>query len=250
MEGCEGPLGELTCKQCSNRLKEDKSPACQQGNITKDMAPPPPPPCPDMGHVLVQGAKVWKHGVAVCGQACVTARHAPQKTCCTHISQPFTFMTTKGCPTGQHTPRAREHMGLQLHQPIDIHIDLSWSLNKATNWIGTGKTMGSKQPTSAETRGRRVCTSPCSGKWGGGVLVPERLGSVRVSVLPRAMRRDTTYGAHKRDSNETLKFAFGTSGACEQVACLVPLKRQTLCGTDPEASPTEQTIRVAMQHHV
>ena len=34
-QGVRAPLGEPTCKQCSNRLKEDKVQACQQGNIYK-----------------------------------------------------------------------------------------------------------------------------------------------------------------------------------------------------------------------
>ena len=37
-QGVRAPLGELTCKQSSNRLKENKLQVCQQGNITKDMA--------------------------------------------------------------------------------------------------------------------------------------------------------------------------------------------------------------------
>ena len=42
----------------------------------------PCPPRPNMGQVLVQGAKMRKHGVAVFGQARVTARHVPRNTCC------------------------------------------------------------------------------------------------------------------------------------------------------------------------
>ena len=32
------PLGELTCKQCSNRLNDDQLQVCQQGNVTNDIA--------------------------------------------------------------------------------------------------------------------------------------------------------------------------------------------------------------------
>ena len=37
-QGVRAPLGELTCNQRSNRLKDDKLQACQQGNTIKDMA--------------------------------------------------------------------------------------------------------------------------------------------------------------------------------------------------------------------
>ena len=50
--------------------------------------PPPPPPCANTGKVLVQGAKVRRHGVAVCGQARVTARHVPRNTHCRHGPTP------------------------------------------------------------------------------------------------------------------------------------------------------------------
>ena len=42
----------------------------------------PPTPCPNMGQILVQGAKVRKHGCAVFGQARFTVRHVPRNTCC------------------------------------------------------------------------------------------------------------------------------------------------------------------------
>ena len=65
------------------------------------------------------------------------------------ISQPYPFMTTKGCPARQHTPRTQEHMELHLHHHFDTYIDHSCSLHKATNhilhWIGTAKTMVSKK---------------------------------------------------------------------------------------------------------
>ena len=43
-----------------------------------------PPLRPNTGQVLLQEAKVRKHGVAVFGQAHVTAWHVPQNTCCRH----------------------------------------------------------------------------------------------------------------------------------------------------------------------
>ena len=43
--------------------------------------PPPPPGCPNTGQILVQGAKVRKHGVAVFGQARGIAQHVPRNLC-------------------------------------------------------------------------------------------------------------------------------------------------------------------------
>ena len=37
-QGVRAPFGELKCIQCSNRLTEHKLQACQQGNLSKDMA--------------------------------------------------------------------------------------------------------------------------------------------------------------------------------------------------------------------
>ena len=44
-----------------------------------------PPPPNTSRQVLVQGAKVCKHKVAVFGQAHVSAWHAPRNTCCRRI---------------------------------------------------------------------------------------------------------------------------------------------------------------------
>ena len=44
-------------------------------NLRAGQMQPPPPPCANTGQVLVQGAKVRKHGVAVFGKARVTAWH-------------------------------------------------------------------------------------------------------------------------------------------------------------------------------
>ena len=66
-----------------------------------------PPPWANTGQVLVQGVKVWKHGVAVFGQACVCVRHVPRNTCCrpkptlplkTRQHKAFIFMCTAQVP--------------------------------------------------------------------------------------------------------------------------------------------------------
>ena len=61
----------------------------------------PPPPCPNTGHVLVQGAIVRKHGITVFGQARVTARHAKHD----NTKQQASIH-----------PGTLEHMELQLNQ--------------------------------------------------------------------------------------------------------------------------------------
>ena len=142
------------------------------GTHMETMTPPPPPPCPTTGQVLVQGAKVRKHGVPVFGQARVTARHVPWETSCRHNQNLPTQTTTKGVQQSGIHPRTQEHMELQLHQHIGTRADPSCSLPKATNhilcWTGTAETMGPKKPPpqkqSGETRGRRVRTK------GGGVV--------------------------------------------------------------------------------
>ena len=65
------------------------------------------PSCPDMHQVLVQGAKMRKHGVPVFGQARVTARHVPRNTCCAH-NPTLPLHDYKVVPnTPAHTPEHR-----------------------------------------------------------------------------------------------------------------------------------------------
>ena len=115
-----GPGMQRRCAPCYNNERAEGGPGPSRDEIRRPMYGTPalrqrgcgsatparvqscpsgggPPSCLNMGQVLIQGAKVRKHGVAVLGQARVTVRHVPRNTCCSHPS----FMTTKGGPTGQ-----------------------------------------------------------------------------------------------------------------------------------------------------
>ena len=62
------------------------------------------PPCHNMGHVLVQGANLREHAVAVFGQARVTARHVPRNTCCRQKpGRPMTIQSNRPADTPEHT---------------------------------------------------------------------------------------------------------------------------------------------------
>ena len=108
-------------------------------------------PRPNMGKVLVQGAKARKHGVAR-----GTARHVPRNTCCRHQPSLPLHDYNRVPNTPAHTP---EHKRTY----------------KATNHVldrtGTAKAMvPKKRPENAETRGRCVWTrpKPVLGQEGGG----------------------------------------------------------------------------------
>ena len=98
------------------------------------------------GRVLVQGAKMWKHGFAVFGQARVTPKHVPQNTCCRN-KPTLPLHDYKRVSASIHH-RTQEHMELQLDQHF-APMDSSCSLHKAANHIvyriGNGKKNGSKK---------------------------------------------------------------------------------------------------------
>ena len=123
-----------------------------------------PPSCPNTGQVLVQGAKVRKHGVAVCGQACVAARYAPWITCCRQKpSLPLhDYKRVSNRPT--YTP---EHKSTWNHTYTNTLIPIL-TLPAACTKLQTTFSVGlepqkrwiHKKPKSAETWGRHVWTSP------------------------------------------------------------------------------------------
>ena len=129
-----------------------------------------PPPCPNTGQVLVQGAKVRKHGVAVFGQARVAARHIPWSTYADE-SQPYPSKHDNTKQQASIHPRTQERMELQLHQHFDTHIDPCCSLPKATNhnlyW--DRKNDGSKKHPKVQKHGVAVIGQARVRTWGRGV---------------------------------------------------------------------------------
>ena len=92
-----------------------------------------------------------KRGVAVFGQAHVTAQHVPRNTCCRHKpTRPLHDYNRVSVQQASIYPSIQEHMELHPHQHFDTHIDPSCSLHKATDHIlyriGTAKTMVPKKP--------------------------------------------------------------------------------------------------------
>ena len=116
---------------------------------------PSPPLCPNEGQVLVQGAKVQEHRVAVFGQARVTMRHG---THVADISQPSPSKHDNPKQQARTPPTTQEHMALQPHQHCATHIDPPGGLRKARN-------QKSKKDPNVRKTG-----SPCldNGRGGGG----------------------------------------------------------------------------------
>ena len=132
----------------------------------------PPPPCPNTGSGSGSGGISSGNTGSLCLAKCMLLCGMHHRTHVADISHRYPFMTTKGVSTRPNThPRTQEHMQLQH---FATHMGPSCGLPKATNhslyWIGTAKTVVSKGPKSADPWGRRVWTSPCSGKGGGGYL--------------------------------------------------------------------------------
>ena len=135
------------------------------------MVPPPLPPCPSTGQVLVQGAKVRKHGGAMFGHARAAAQHVPRNTCCRHKTTNPSKQDNAKQQAGTH-PRTQKHMELQLHDHFDTHIDPSCRAHEATNHIlyhlGTAKTMVPKKTQKCGNVGLPCLDKPVFGQGVGG----------------------------------------------------------------------------------
>ena len=128
--------------------------------------------------LVLTRAKFWfrGHKCGNTGSPCLDKPVLPHGTyhgtLVADISQPSPSKHDDTSNSPAHTPRTQEHMELQPHQHFATHMDPSCSPHNATHhilcWIGTEDRWFQKRPKSAETRDRRVWTSPCRDKGGGG----------------------------------------------------------------------------------
>ena len=123
----------------------------------------PPAPGPNTGQVLFQGAKVRKHGVAVFGQARVTARHVPRNTCCRHKAtlppQNMTVQSNRPAYTPEHKSTWNDSYVNTLPPILTPSCSLHNAANHILFWIGTAKAMVPKKNPK-----RQKQRSPCLDK--------------------------------------------------------------------------------------